>query len=106
MSRALTTVCATILVCGALPVLAQQTKTPPQPSGAQAAQQERMRGCNTNASARGFKGDARKTFMTACLSGSTDQKTIMKVCNAQASQDNKTGDARKSYMAVCLKSTS
>ncbi len=106
MSRTLATLCATVLVCAALPALAQQATTSQQPSAAQAAQQERMRGCNTNATARGLKADARKVFMSACLSGSTDQKTIMKVCNAQASQDQKTGDARKSYMAVCLKSTS
>ncbi len=65
-----------------------------------------MRGCNTNASARGLKGDARQTYMSACLGGNTDQTTIMKVCNAQAGQDKLTGDARKSYMSVCLKSTS
>ena len=106
MSRTLASLCATILACAALPAVAQQTTKTQQPSAAQSAQQDRMRGCNTNASARGFKADARKTFMSACLGGNTDQKTIMKVCNAQASQDQKTGDARKSYMAVCLKSTS
>lgn len=103
MIRTFAAVCATALACAALPTLAQQAATPQQ-SPAQAAQQERMKSCNANASGRTLKGDARQTYMSACLSGKSDQPTMMKVCNAQAGQDKLAGDARKSYMSSCLKS--
>jgi hypothetical protein len=32
-----------------------------------------MKSCNKEASAKGLKGDDRKTFMSTCLSGSTKQ---------------------------------
>lgn len=98
--------CATALACAVLPAAAQQSTPAGQPSAAQAAQQERMKGCNTNATALGLKGDARKMYMSPCLSGTTNQQTIMKVCNAEAGQDKMTGEARKSFMKVCLRSTS
>jgi hypothetical protein len=75
-----------------------------QPSAAQQAQQDRMRSCNSAASDRTLKGDARNTFMSSCLAGKTDPNLMMKACNAQASQDKKTGDVRRSYMSACLKS--
>lgn len=40
-----------------------------QPSAAQAAQQDRMRRCNAQATERGLRGDARRGFMRTCLSG-------------------------------------
>lgn len=33
------------------------------------SQQEKMKTCNADAKAKGLKGDARKTFMSSCLSG-------------------------------------
>ena len=33
------------------------------------AQQEKMKSCNADATAKGLKGDARKTFMSECLKG-------------------------------------
>jgi hypothetical protein len=38
------------------------------PASAQNSQQQRMKDCNTQAS--GMTGDARKQFMSSCLSGS------------------------------------
>src|SRR5262245_20461965 len=38
---------------------------------AQTAQQKRMTSCNAEATAQDLKGDARKTFMSDCLSGKT-----------------------------------
>jgi hypothetical protein len=84
----------------AVPALAQQAKPP---SAAQAAQQQRMTTCNTDASDRNLKGSARQTYMTGCLGGKMNQNTLMKVCNAQASQDKLTSDDRKTYMSSCLK---
>jgi hypothetical protein len=34
-------------------------------------QQAKMKSCNADANAKGLKGDARKTFMSGCLKGST-----------------------------------
>jgi len=32
-------------------------------------QQQKMKSCNADATAKGLKGDARKTFMSECLKG-------------------------------------
>ncbi len=69
------------------------------------AQQQRMKDCN--AQADGKKGDERKAFMSACLSGKAPasaratQQQRMKDCNAQAA--GKKGDERKAFMSTCLK---
>jgi hypothetical protein len=42
---------------------------PRQPSAAQQAQQQRMKDCNAGAAERKLAGDARKNFMSQCLSG-------------------------------------
>ena len=66
-------------------------------------QQERMKSCNTKA--EGMKGEERKTFMSACLSGKDvpkmTQQEKMKVCNTKA--EGKKGDERKAFMSDCLK---
>src|SRR5271167_3181977 len=54
-----------MLAALAVPALAQDTK---QPSAAQAAQQQKMKDCNAQATAKNLKGDERKTFMSSCLS--------------------------------------
>jgi psiF repeat len=41
------------------------------PSPAQLAQQDKMKACNKDATAKALKGDARKAFMKTCLSGKT-----------------------------------
>ena len=85
------------------PALAQQSKPP---SAAQAAQQQRMTTCNADASQRELKGDARQSYMSACLSGKMNQTTLMKVCNAEATQEKMTSDGRKAYLSSCLKKSS
>ena len=52
-----------------LPAMAEGTRPARQPSEAQAAQQQRMRQCNTDARANNLSGDARKEFMRRCLAG-------------------------------------
>ena len=47
--------------------MAQEAK---QPSPAQAAQQQKMKDCNKQATDEELKGDERKRFMSQCLSGS------------------------------------
>ena len=70
----------------ALPAAGQQTNP----------QQERMKVCNKQAGDQKLTGDARKTFMSECLSGKTTS-------NATATVQNLTSDARKSFMSSCLK---
>ncbi|HZU87898.1 MAG TPA: PsiF family protein [Stellaceae bacterium] len=83
-----------------VPALAQQ---PRAPTPAQAAQQERMKSCNADASRRNFNGAARQSFMRACLAGKMTPTTLMRVCNAQAAQDKLRSDARKTYVGSCLR---
>ena len=89
-----------VVVAAAVPALAQNTK-PPSP--AQAAQQQRMTSCNAEAGQRNLSGDARKSYMSACLGGTMNQTMLMKVCNGQATQDKLSSDARKQYLGSCLK---
>jgi psiF repeat len=89
-----------IAAIGPASALAQQSKPP---SAAQLAQQQRMTTCNADASRRTLTGDARRSYMSACLSGKMNQTTLMTVCNAQSSQDKMTGDNRKAYLTSCLK---
>ena len=67
-------------------------------------QQERMKTCNAKAGDK--KGDERKGFMSACLSGKEPEAKLtqqekMKVCNQKAG--DKKGDERKKFMSECLK---
>jgi hypothetical protein len=72
-------------------------------------QQQRMADCNMQA--EGKKGDERKAFMKACLSGKqeeaksarTAQQEKMKTCNAEAGKKALKGDERKAFMSDCLK---
>lgn len=82
------------------PVTAQTTNS----------QQERMKLCNKQAGDQKLAGDARKTFMSDCLSGKattakplTAQQQKMKDCNATATAQKLSGDARKNFMSSCLK---
>ena len=95
-----------MLAAVSLPVMAQETK---QPSAAQAAQQQKMKDCNAQATAKSLKGDERKTFMSSCLSGTpaaapakTTQQQKMTDCNKQATAKNLKGDDRKAFMSTCL----
>lgn len=78
-----------------------------KPSG----QQQRMAACNKEAATKELKGDARKQFMSACLSGSKSegaasnltQQQKMGSCNREAGARKLEGDARKKFMSECLR---
>jgi hypothetical protein len=81
-----------------------------EPTAAQKRQQERMKDCNEQASAKKMEGDERKKFMSTCLKGGgkkdekmTAQQARMKDCNRQASEKKMKGDDRKKFMSACLK---
>jgi len=87
-----------VLALAALPVMAADN-----------AQQDKMKACNTKAA--GMTGDARKDFMSKCLSADAakapaaaaapmTQQDKMKACNTKAG-DMK-GDDRKKFMSSCL----
>jgi hypothetical protein len=85
----------------AAPASAQQTLTP---------QQQRMKDCNQTSAQQKLSGEARRTFMSQCLSGdapsgaaTTSQQQKMQSCNAQASKQQLKGDARQNFMSSCLK---
>jgi len=77
----------------------------------QAAQQERMKSCNAQASKKEMKGDERQAFMSKCLKADsakkdgkelTAQQQKMKTCNAQANKKDLKGDQRREFMSDCL----
>ncbi|HYR35710.1 MAG TPA: PsiF family protein [Burkholderiales bacterium] len=80
-----------------------------EPTAAQKKQQERMKACNDKAGDK--KGDARKSFMSACLKGEDAaatpaqkaQQARMSACNKQATEKKLKGDDRKKFMSSCLK---
>ncbi len=74
------------------------------------AQQNKMATCNKDAGEKKLEGDARKTFMSECLSSKpaaakkpTAQQEKMKTCNKDAGAQKLKGDARKAFMSDCLK---
>lgn len=75
---------------------------------AETAQQQKMKTCNAEASQKGLKGEARKAFMSKCLSKegaaapSNTQQEKMKTCNAEATAKNLKGADRKAFMKQCL----
>jgi hypothetical protein len=76
-------------------------------------QQQKMKSCNADAGKQKLEGDARKKFMSECLSADapaaasgkelTPQQKKMKACNADAGKKKLEGDARKTFMSDCLK---
>jgi hypothetical protein len=87
-------------------ILGVSSKQPP--AYALTPQQELMKTCNEQAGTQKLTGDARKSFMSDCLSGKissplTRQQELMKSCNAQATSQKLKGDARKQFMSTCLK---
>jgi psiF repeat len=102
-SLSLLAVVATAIMVCATPAAIAQTSSPN-------TQQDRMKSCNTQAGAQKLAGDARKNFMSSCLSGTSGSSTAgmsqqdkMKACNTQAGAQSMTGDARKQFMSNCLK---
>jgi hypothetical protein len=94
------------------PALAQDKQQ--EPSKKQAAQQQRMKSCNAQASKKDLKGDERQAFMSECLKADsgkakgqlTAQQKKMRTCNAQASKKGLKGDERQTFMSECLKDKS
>ena len=92
------------------PALAQDKQ---EPSKKQAAQQQRMKSCNAQASKKDLKGDERQAFMSECLKADsakgkgkgqlTAQQQKMRACNAEAGKKKLKGDERKAFMSECLK---
>ncbi|MDR0279406.1 MAG: PsiF family protein [Paucimonas sp.] len=67
-------------------------------------QQEKMKTCNADATAKELKGDERKAFMSTCLKAKpATQQDKMKTCNADATTKALKGDERKTFMSDCLK---
>ncbi len=66
-----------------------------------ATQQEKMKTCNADATAKALKGDERKAFMSKCLK--MTQQERMTACNKDASEKSLKGDERKAFMSQCLK---
>jgi hypothetical protein len=100
ISLALAVVLVAALV---VPALAQDTTK--QPSPAQAAQQQKMKDCNKQATDKGLKGDDRQKFMSQCLSAAgvpQSQQDKMKSCNKEATAKSLKGDERKAFMSTCL----
>jgi hypothetical protein len=94
------------------PALAQDKQQ--EPSKKQAAQQQRMKSCNAQASKKDLKGDERQAFMSDCLKTDsakakgkgkqlTAQQQKMRSCNAEAGKKKLKGDERKAFMSECLK---
>jgi hypothetical protein len=70
-------------------------------------QQDKMKSCNADATAKVMKGDERKAFMKDCLSAKpaatiTPQQNKMKTCNADIKAKTLKGDERKAFMKSCL----
>jgi len=66
-------------------------------------QQTRMATCNKDAGDKKLEGDARKKFMSDCLSADKQtQQEKMTMCNKQAGEKKLAGDERKKFMSGCL----
>jgi len=103
------TVGAALAVLAGQAVFAQAASTGAAAKPAN-SQQEKMKACNAEATAKALKGDERKTFMSSCLSHeeaapakTNSQQEKMKACNAEATAKALKGDERKTFMSGCLK---
>ena len=79
----------------------------PQAPAQMSLQQQKMKNCNAGASAKGLKGDARNSFMSQCLKGSTAGSVTNaappkeQTCMTQADDRKLAGAARASFMKKC-----
>ena len=102
-----------VLVVAVFASVMMLAASPQAPALALTPQQQLMKTCNTEAGSQKLAGDARKTFMSDCLSGKTltplggktltPQQELMKTCNVQASTQKLKGDPRKQFLSTCLK---
>lgn len=70
-------------------------------------QQQRMKDCNATAGKKNLAGEARKQFMSSCLSGSGAAATMtqqekMTYCSQEAGTRKLSGDEREKFMSGCL----
>jgi hypothetical protein len=66
-------------------------------------QQQRMKDCNSDASAKSLKGPDRSAFMKTCLASKQEsQQEKMKTCNQEATAKSLKGTDRKQFMSTCL----
>ncbi|APO84565.1 phosphate starvation-inducible protein PsiF [Pseudomonas putida] len=88
-----------------IPLLVLAVLFSAQGFAANTAQQEKMKTCNADATAKALKGDERKAFMSTCLKKDVPQtqQEKMKTCNADATTKALKGDERKAFMSDCLK---
>jgi Ni/Co efflux regulator RcnB len=112
MKSLMAALCA--LMLAASPLALAQDKPKKEPTEAQKKQQQRMADCNKQAGVKKLEGEARKKFMSSCLSGGDTmakgpteaqkkQQQRMADCNKQAGSKKLEGDARKKFMSTCLK---
>lgn len=76
-------------------------------SFAASTQQDKMKTCNATAATKQLTGDARKQFMSSCLSGSAATSTTAskeQTCTSQADGKKLAGAARTSFMKKCVSS--
>ena len=111
MSKLMMAVLCSLMLAASPLALAQDKAAKKEPTEAQKKQQQRMADCNKKAGAKKLEGDARKKFMSTCLSGGSagptaaqkKQQQRMADCNKEAGDKKLEGDARKKFMSTCLK---
>jgi hypothetical protein len=75
-----------------------------EPAFAATTQQSKMTACNSQASTRKLTGDARKSFMSTCLSSASAQPAAAskaQTCASQADAKKLSGAARTSFVNKC-----
>ena len=77
------------------------------PGYAANSQQDKMTACNQQAATEELSGDARKSFMSSCMSGNgmtTAASSKTTSCNSQADAKKLSGAARTSFVKKCAAS--
>ena len=69
-------------------------------------QTDKMKSCNATAKEQTLKGDARRDFMSQCLSSKPDPDKLakrekVKSCTADAKEKSLKGDERKKFISEC-----
>ena len=63
-----------------------------------AAQQQRMKDCNAQASQKRLNGDERQRFVSSCVATAAQS-----ACSRRAGERKLKGDARRKFMTECLR---
>ena len=91
---------ATLAVCGLVAAGAGSAL-------AATTQQDKMKTCNSEASTKQLSGDARKQFMSSCLSGGGATPAAMskeQTCTSEATAKKLSGAAKTSFIKKCASS--